>query len=65
MTDLKTEDALLNTLKSASKYKPTAEELHKQRVSFIMGSLSETSTVTRAQVAEQLAVQEGKRSLAK
>jgi|SRR5579864_22101 len=59
MTELKTSESLLATLQKASKRVLTAEELKKQRVSFIMGSLKESSTVTRARIQEVLARQEG------
>ncbi|MBY5349569.1 hypothetical protein GUK30_14095 [Rhizobium leguminosarum] len=62
MTDLKTDAALLKNLRTAASRKLTAEELYKQRVSFIMGSLSDSSTVTRAQVTKALADIEGRKS---
>jgi hypothetical protein len=62
MTDLKTSDSLLDALKRAAAYKPTAEELERQRVSFILGSLREESTVTRERVQEVLAQQEGRKA---
>lgn len=40
----------------------TAEEIEKQRVSFIMGMLKEDSTVTRAKVSQVLAAQQGRKS---
>ncbi|PWI55243.1 hypothetical protein B5K03_04905 [Rhizobium phaseoli] len=62
MTDLKTDEVLLKNLRTAASRKLTAEELYKQRVSFIMGSLSDSSTVTRAQVTKALADIEGRKS---
>ncbi|XOK11622.1 hypothetical protein ACI6PO_00540 [Agrobacterium tumefaciens] len=62
MTALKTKDALLSKLKQAANQKLSAEELYKQRVSFIMGSLSTKSNVTRAQVKEVLEDFEGRKS---
>lgn len=62
MTDLKTNESLLKSLRAAADRKLTAEELYKQRVSFIMGSLSDSSTVTRAQVKKALADIEGRKS---
>ncbi|MBA4777328.1 hypothetical protein ACQZ46_00825 [Agrobacterium salinitolerans] len=62
MTDLKTNESLLKSLRAAADRKLTAEELYKQRVSFIMGSLSDSSTVTRAQVTKALADIEGRKS---
>lgn len=61
MTDLKTDKSLLSELRSAATRIPTAEELEKQRVSFVMGSLGKNSTATRAQVEEILARQDGKK----
>lgn len=61
MTNLRTKDSLLRALEKASARAPTAEELRKQRVSFIMGSLKESSGVTRARVEQVLAEQEGER----
>jgi hypothetical protein len=61
MTNLKTEESLLRKLRRAATQVPTAEELEKQRVSFVMGSLGRKSTATRAQVEEMLAKQEGKK----
>lgn len=61
MTELKTDESLLNALRSAAKRVPSAEELEQQRVSFVMGSLGRKSTTTRAQVEEMLAKQEGKK----
>jgi hypothetical protein len=58
----KTSESLLATLQKASKRVLTAEELKKQRVSFIMGSLKESSTVTRARIQEVLARQEGNKA---
>lgn len=62
MTALKTRETLLSKLKQAADRKLSADELYKQRVSFIMGSLSSTSNVTRAQVKEVLEDFEGRKS---
>jgi hypothetical protein len=61
MTELKTSKELLQALRNSATRLPTAEELEKQRVSFVMGSLGKNSTATRAQVEEMLAKQEGKK----
>ena len=61
MTELKTNQELLEALRNSATRVPTAEELEKQRVSFVMGSLGKNSTATRAQVEEMLAKQEGKK----
>jgi hypothetical protein len=60
MIELKTQESLLRALKQAAARRLTAEELEKQRVSFIVGSLKESSAVTRARIREVLAQQEGK-----
>ena len=62
MADLKTNEGLLRALKEASSRKPTADELHRQRVSFIMSIVKDTSGITRARVEHVLAEQEGKKS---
>lgn len=62
MTDLQTNEALLKALRDPRSKTPTPEEMQKQRVSFIMGSLSNDSSVTRARVGEILAAQEGRKT---
>ncbi|MGI3900512.1 MAG: hypothetical protein ACRYGP_28415 [Janthinobacterium lividum] len=59
MPELHTDEGLLRALRAASTREMTAEELHKQRVSFIMASVDEDSGITRAQVEQVLARQEG------
>jgi hypothetical protein len=59
MTNLKTKASTLQALENASHFRLSADDLHKQRVSFIMGSLDKDSAVTRAKVEEALARQEG------
>jgi len=59
MTELKTSESLLDALRKASSRKITSEELHAQRVSFIMGSVKAESGITREQVQQVLAKQEG------
>ncbi len=61
MNDLETKESLLSALRAATTRAPTAEELDKQRVSFIIGTLKESSGVTRSKVQEVLDKQEGKR----
>ena len=61
MVELKTRESLLSALKWATAHPPTPEELGKQRESFIMGSLKESSGVTRSRIREVLARQEGKK----
>ena len=59
MTSLKTKESTLRAIREASEHPPGAAEVQKQRISFIMGSLGDESTVTRARVQEILAQQEG------
>jgi hypothetical protein len=61
MTELKTKESLLEALRKSATRVPTAEELEKQRISFVMGSLGRKSTASRAQVQEMLDKQEGKK----
>lgn len=60
MAEIKTDEALLKALGRAARQQPTAAEIEKQRVSFIMGSLSEKNTVSRAKVTQILAAREGR-----
>jgi hypothetical protein len=57
---IETKKELLRALEAASSRRLTADEVHKQRVSFIMGIFKETSGVTRARVESVLAEQEGR-----
>ena len=50
MTKLKTNESLLRALKSASGRVLSSEDIEKQRVSFILGSLKASSGVTREKV---------------
>lgn len=50
--DAQADDLLSDRLKEAAKHKMTPGEIWDQRVSFIMGTLPEESTVTREQVIE-------------
>jgi hypothetical protein len=59
MGKLHTEPKLLAALTAAAQRSLTAEQVHNQKVSFIMGSLGEESTVTRARVEEVLRNLEG------
>lgn len=61
MPELETAKALLDALRQASSHNPTAEELQRQRVSFIMGSLKPNSSVTRDRVQKVLEQQEGRK----
>lgn len=59
MTELHTDPVLLRALSDSAKRKLTESELQAQRISFIMGTLDEDSTVTRDQVSRVLAEQSG------
>jgi hypothetical protein len=48
--DLKTNASLLEALKRASAHGPSADEIEKQRLSFVMGSLKTSNQITRAEV---------------
>jgi hypothetical protein len=60
--DLKTNSSLLEALKRASKRGPSSEEIEKQRLSFVMGSLKSTNHITRAEVQQILNNHEGKKA---
>ena len=60
VTTLHTDSALLRALQDASKRRTSEEELRQQRVSFIMGTLKDTSGVTRSRIQDVLAQQEGR-----
>ena len=62
MTGMKTDESLLDALRRATAKTPSAEELEKQRISFIMGTLKPDSSVTRAKVQEILNEHEGKKA---
>ena len=59
MIALRTPEALLSELRRAANAKPSVEELQKQRISFIMGTLKDQSNITRAKIADVLKQQEG------
>lgn len=61
MPELKTDPELLAALKRALALPQSHEELEQQRLSFIMGSLKSTNAITRAEVKEILAQQEGRK----
>jgi hypothetical protein len=61
MTDLKTKESTLRALEKATRTPITPAEIRDQRLSFIMGSLDTDSPMTRAQVQQILAEQEGEK----
>ncbi len=64
MTELRTDQALINRLTNAAAGELTSEEVNKQRISYILGTLKDESTVTRAKIRDVLADHEGKKSAA-
>jgi hypothetical protein len=61
MPELKTDEALLRALERAAARPLTEKEIHSQRGSFIMGTIKDNSTITRARVERVLAEQEGRK----
>ncbi len=61
MTELRTNEALLDALRRASPRTPSFDQLDKQRLSFVMGALPEENDMTREEVQEALERQEGKK----
>jgi Ca2+-binding EF-hand superfamily protein len=59
MTDLKTKQSTLEALEAAARRPLTPEEIRKQRVSFVMGSLDADSSITREKVEKILAEMRG------
>lgn len=64
MTELKTSATLLKKIQAATSKSISADEIFRQKISFIIGSLDENSTVTRAQIKEVLAKQDGEKNAA-
>jgi hypothetical protein len=56
----KTDAALVEALEKAARIPLSAEEVEQQRVSFIMGSLSADSSMSKEKVQEILAQQMGR-----
>lgn len=59
MIEMKTKPSLLRVLQEAAQRKPTADEIQRQRVSFIMSAVKESGGVTESRIREVLAEQEG------
>lgn len=57
--DLKTDDALLAKLREAAKHHMSKNEIREQKISYVMGVVSQDSTITRKQVEEILDRAEG------
>lgn len=60
MAELKTDPAVLRALLEAASKELTVDEINRQRVSFVMGTLKPESSLTRAHVQSILRQQEGK-----
>jgi hypothetical protein len=60
MSELKTDESLLQAVRLAAKRKLTREESHRQRVSYIIGVLGRKSGITREKIEQVLARQEGR-----
>ena len=62
LMNLKTDPKLLAALERARNVQPTQEDLYRQRLSFIYGSLPESNTATIDEIDAQLKRQEGKKA---
>lgn len=60
MTETKTDPKLLERLLRAARATMSPEAQRKQKISFIMGSLGDKSTITREHVEHELDRMEGK-----
>ena len=60
MNALQTDSRLLAKLKESAGAPMTADEIHRQRVSYVMGTLNADSTLTREKVEALLLAKEGK-----
>jgi hypothetical protein len=59
MTDLRTDERLLAALQQSATMTPPADQIERQRLSFVMGALPMDSDVTREDVRELLDRQKG------
>lgn len=59
MINLKTKPKLLRELQSAVRRGSTAEDVQRQRISFIMSAVNKKGNVTESRIKEVLAAQEG------
>ncbi|MGF6118709.1 hypothetical protein ABIE30_003634 [Janthinobacterium lividum] len=57
---MKTSPTLLEAMKQAIHHKPTEEQIRKQRISFIYGSLDKDSILARDRIENVLDVHEGR-----
>ena len=61
MKSLKGDSTLIEALRRAAKRPMTEDEVRQQKISFILGSLSEDSTISRKRVEEELDKNSGTR----
>lgn len=59
MNELTTNVTLLRTLRAAAMKKPSAEEIERQRVSFIKSAVKNCDCVTEVKIKQVLAEQDG------
>lgn len=59
MGELKTDEGLLRALQRAASQDLTADEVRRQRISFVVGSLKDSNTVSKERVRSVLDKQEG------
>lgn len=60
LNEIRTDADLLRRLKEAARRPVTAEELQRQRVSFVFGNMDEKSSMTRGDVERVLDRADGK-----
>lgn len=61
MRTVKTDESLLQALRVAAAREPTADEIRRQRVSFVLSSLKDMNSISRERVGEMLDKQEGRK----
>lgn len=59
MTDLRTDPSLIEALNAAAKARIPASQLRAQKVSYILGAVSDESKITKERVEEVLSQLEG------
>lgn len=57
---IKTNDSLLNDIKTAAQQEVTRADIEKQRISYVYGFMGHESTITRSEVKRLMEKQEGK-----
>lgn len=61
INDIKTDAHLIQAIEAAAQRRPTTDEVQRQRVSFIMGSVSQSDHLTKSRIQAVLADQNGGR----